>query len=134
MFPGTFNLKLISIIYQLVVGGFSDGKPFLGFVDMIGTCFEEDFLATGFGGYLALPIIREKWRADMDEIEARALLEDCLKVLFYRDCRASSRILIAKATEEGTEILEPVDLSTNWNVANFDKEHSVPAGMDGSSW
>lgn len=27
---------------------------------MIGTSFEEDFLATGFGGYLALPIIRDR--------------------------------------------------------------------------
>ena len=45
---------------QLVVGGFSDGRPYLGFVDMIGTSFEEDFIATGFGGYLALPIIRNR--------------------------------------------------------------------------
>lgn len=70
----------------------------------------------------------------MTEAEAKKLLEDCLRVCFYRDCRASSRILIAKATVEGTEILEPYELATDWNVANFDKLHSVPAGMDGSSW
>jgi 20S proteasome subunit beta 7 len=101
---------------------------------MIGTCYEEDYIATGFGGYLALPIIRDRWKADMNENEAKLLLEDCLKVLFYRDCRASSRVLIAKATEMGTEIMDPVELATNWNVANFDKTHNVPAGMDGSSW
>jgi 20S proteasome subunit beta 7 len=52
----------------------------------------------GFGAYLAIPIIRERWHAAMDEGEARSLLEDCLRVMFYRDCRASSRIQIAKVT------------------------------------
>lgn len=126
--------KMNPLWNQLVVGGFSDGKPYLGFVDMIGTSFEEDFLATGFGGYLALPIIRERWRADMTETEARKLLEDCLRVCFYRDCRSSSRILVAKATAEGTEIMEPYEVGTDWNVANFDRDHNVPSGMDGSSW
>jgi len=31
------------------VAGFKDDKPFLGHLDMIGTAFEEDILATGFG-------------------------------------------------------------------------------------
>ena len=32
------------------------------YVDLIGTAYEENFIATGFGAYLAIPIIREKWR------------------------------------------------------------------------
>lgn len=75
-----------------------------------------------------------RWRPDMTEAEAKKLLEDCLRVCFYRDCRSSSRILVAKATAEGTEIAEPYEVGTDWNVANFDKEHNVPAGIDGSSW
>lgn len=35
----------------------------------------------------------------MTEGEARALLEDCLRVLFYRDCRALNRIQIAKVSK-----------------------------------
>jgi 20S proteasome subunit beta 7 len=71
-------------------------KPFLGWVDKIGTTFEEDLVATGFGSYLAIPLLREKYRPDLQEGEARALLEDCMRILFYRDCRASNRIQIAK--------------------------------------
>lgn len=126
--------KMNPLWNQLVVGGFSEGSPYLGFVDMIGTSFEEDFIATGFGGYLALPIIRSRWRADLTEAEAKTLLEDCLRVCFYRDCRSSSRIIVAKATAEGTDICEPYEVGTDWQVANFDKDHGVPAGMDGSSW
>jgi 20S proteasome subunit beta 7 len=51
---------------QLLVAGSGSKGPFLGYVDMIGTAYEENFVATGFGGYLALPLIRERWHADMD--------------------------------------------------------------------
>ena len=37
----------------------------------------------------------------MEEGVARALLEDCLRVLFYRDCRALNRVQLAKATAAG---------------------------------
>ena len=118
---------------QLLVAGFHNKKSFLGYVDLIGTSYEENYLATGFGAYLALPIIRDRWHADMDEGEARGVLEDCMRVLFYRDCRASSRIQIAKASIEGTLVSEPFELTTDWETANFDVRH--PAGQsDGSAW
>jgi 20S proteasome subunit beta 7 len=69
----------------------------------------------------------------MDEGEARCLLEDCLRVMFYRDCRASSRIQIAKATTEGTVISDPFELTTDWETATYDARHAVPSS-DGSSW
>jgi 20S proteasome subunit beta 7 len=119
---------------QLLVAGYKDGKSFLGYVDLIGTAYEEDFIATGFGAYLAIPLIRERWHADMDEGEARALLEDCLRVLFYRDCRASPRVQIAKATEQGTLVSDPYEITTEWETANYDLRHASPAVLDGSSW
>ncbi len=66
-----------------------------------GTCYEEDFMATGFGMHLAMPILRDMWKADMSYDEARSLCESCLKLLFYRDCKASCKIQIATATEKG---------------------------------
>jgi len=116
---------------QLLIAGYRDA-PFLGYVDLIGTAYEENFIATGFGAYLAIPIIRERWTPDISEAEARALLEDCLRVMYYRDCRASSRIQIAKATAEGTLISDPFELDVDWETANFDARHAVSA--DGSSW
>lgn len=35
------------------------------------TSYEDNILATGFGGHLALPILRKKWRPDLEEGEAR---------------------------------------------------------------
>jgi len=123
---------------QLLVAGCSKGetgKPFLGYVDLIGTAYEENFIATGFGAYLAIPIIRERWSEDMDEGECRALMEDCLRVMFYRDCRASSRIQIAKATSDGTVIIsDPYQLNTDWETATYDMRHGHVVTLDGSSW
>jgi 20S proteasome subunit beta 7 len=56
------------------VAGYRDA-PFLGYVDLIGTAYEENFVSTGFGAYLAIPIIRERWHAALNEAEARTLLE-----------------------------------------------------------
>jgi 20S proteasome subunit beta 7 len=93
----------------------ASGKFFLGAVDRLGTTVEENMLASGFGSYMAIPLLREKWRPDMDEGEARALLEDCMKVLYYRDCRAASRIQLAKVSDDGVLISEPYELETDWS-------------------
>jgi 20S proteasome subunit beta 7 len=119
---------------QLIVAGYNKDQPFLGYVDLIGTTYEENFIATSFGAYIAIPLMRERWHADMDEGEARALLEDCLRVMFYRDCKSSNRIIIAKSTPEGTLISEPYELATEWETANYDLRHGSVVGLDGSSW
>ena len=85
--PAEIYSYLRAVLYQrrnkfdplwnsLVVGGFKDGAPFLGSVDLRGTAYEDDVIATGYGSHLALPIMRAKWTPDLDEGEARALLEE----------------------------------------------------------
>lgn len=86
---------------SLIVGGVSNGKTFLGIVDKLGMNFEEDFLTTGYGSHLALPILRNKWKPDMTEAEAKALLDECMRVLFYRDCRTINKITTGKITGAG---------------------------------
>jgi len=119
--------KMNPLWNDVVVAGFkqeTDGTtsdvPFLGLVDKIGTAYEDDILATGFGAYIALPLMREKYRPDMEEGEARALLEDCLRILFYRDCRALNRVQIAKVTKEGGVLVsDPYELDTFWDFEGF---------------
>jgi len=108
---------------DVVVAGWDEQttKPFLGTIDRLGTTLQENLVATGFGAYLAMPLLREKWKPDLNEGEARALLEDCMKVLFYRDCRASARIQLAKCTSEGCVVSEPYELdhSNGWNAPSM---------------
>ena len=111
------------IYVQLIVADLAKGSaPFLAQVDLHGTCFEDDTLATGFGAHLARPLLRNAvdsagWQAVSRE-EARKVLENCMRVLFYRDCKTINRIQFADVTAEGLKLEKPVELSTNWEVGN----------------
>lgn len=106
----------------LVVGGVdpSTGEPELGFVGMIGQSYRDDHVASGFGAQIARPLMREKHRPDMSEADAKALLQECLKVLFYRDKNSINKFQIATVTSDrGYELSEPFALQTTWSFKRF---------------
>ncbi|KAJ1954162.1 Proteasome subunit beta type-7 [Linderina pennispora] len=103
-----------------VVAGLDHGEKFLGFVDLYGTRYQSPTIATGFGAHLAQPILRKRVEGREDEIEeeeALAILDDCMRVLFYRDARSFNKLRRAKVTAQGVEISEPYSLETNWDFA-----------------
>ena len=85
--------KMDPLWNTLVVGGFANGEAYLGCVDKVGVAFTDATIGTGYGAHIALPLMRSAYEAkpDMDEAEARAVLERCLKVMFYRDARSLNR-------------------------------------------
>lgn len=109
--------KMDPLWNALVIAGMDGDKSFLGYVDMVGTTYEDDYVVTGMGAYMALPIIRKAHRPDMGLDEAKAVMESALRVLFYRDCRTINRIQMAKVDASGVEILEPAALPTDWSIA-----------------
>lgn len=67
---------------------------------MLGTTYSSPTLATGFGAHIAQPLLREAFEAKagidgkgplLTREEAEALLDDCMKVLFYRDARSLNK-------------------------------------------
>merc|ERR1719253_1622989 len=106
---------------SIVVGGMYKGESFLGTVDLIGTSYEDDIIATGYGGHLAIPLLREAIEAhgtNMSYDQARAVLENCMRVLFYRDCLAIDKVQFANLTAESIEVTsatDPVQLETQWD-------------------
>lgn len=117
---------------KLLIAGHKDGTAYLGYLDMYGTEFSDNYTATGFGAHMALPIIRDRWRSDLTEGEARAILEDCMRILWYRDTRALNKIQLAKITAEGSVISDPYQLDTKWDYASF---VNPKAGSEtGGSW
>eukprot|EP01006_Ploeotia_vitrea_P017868 TRINITY_DN49104_c0_g1_i3.p1 TRINITY_DN49104_c0_g1~~TRINITY_DN49104_c0_g1_i3.p1 ORF type:complete len:207 (+),score=111.30 TRINITY_DN49104_c0_g1_i3:217-837(+) len=107
---------------ELVVAGVEpgpNGQAFLGTVDLYGSNYEEDIIATGYGQYIAMPLLRREWRADMTKQEARTLLEKCMTVLFYRHCRQINRYTLSDVTADGVDISEPFELEVKWNYKQF---------------
>ncbi|KAG9301506.1 hypothetical protein G9A89_008358 [Geosiphon pyriformis] len=102
-----------------IVGGFHKGEGFLGYVDLLGTTYQASTIATGFGAYLALPILRKvvDGRENLlTEAEAIELVDQCMRVLFYRDARSLNKFQRAKITAHGVEISEPISLATDWEI------------------
>ncbi|XP_075222736.1 proteasome subunit beta type-4 [Lycorma delicatula] len=106
---------------SFIVGGLQDGKPFLGTVDKIGTAYEDDCIATGYGSYLAIPLMREalEKNKNLSEQEAADIIENCMQVLFYRDARSLEKYQLATVTEEGVKISDPITVKTNWDIAKY---------------
>uniref|UniRef100_A0A8C4J0Q7 Proteasome subunit beta n=1 Tax=Dromaius novaehollandiae TaxID=8790 RepID=A0A8C4J0Q7_DRONO len=86
--------KINPLWNTVVIGGYYNGESFLGYVDMLGVAYEAPTLATGYGAYLAQPLMREvlEKKPSLTKEEARDLIERCMKILYYRDARSFNRV------------------------------------------
>ena len=67
----------------------------MAYVDLLGVTYSSSTLATGFGAYLAQPLLRKAVEGNEDtltEQDAEKIIEDCMKVLFYRDARSLNKV------------------------------------------
>jgi len=101
-------------------------KEYLGHVDPRGTAYQDPIIATGYGSMLATPLMRAAVEAkakaggELTEQDARKILEDSMRVLYYRDARAYSKYTVAVVPIEGSaQVLGPFDIDSNWDVANL---------------
>uniref|UniRef100_A0A8C6Z0W2 Proteasome subunit beta n=1 Tax=Nothoprocta perdicaria TaxID=30464 RepID=A0A8C6Z0W2_NOTPE len=96
--------KINPLWNTVVIGGFYNGESFLGYVDMLGVAYEAPTLATGYGAYLAQPLMREalEKKPILTKEEARDLIERCMKILYYRDARSFNRVSIRVAEKSGS--------------------------------
>lgn len=108
----------------LVAGLNEEDKPYLAFVDLLGTVYEAPSLATGYGAHLAQPIMR---RAVPDEAAAQrldrdgaiALVKECMKVLFYRDARSLDEYSMAVIDAKGVDLDQSIKLENqSWAFAD----------------
>jgi 20S proteasome subunit beta 7 len=68
---------------------------FLGYVDLLGTTYQSSTIATGYGAYIAQPLLRKAVEGRehvLTEEEGIAILGNAMKVLFYRDARSLNKV------------------------------------------
>jgi len=112
--------KMNPLWNSLIVGGVKDGKRFLSYVDLLGTTYTSSTLATGYGAYIAQPLLRSAVEGKEDtltEDAARKILRDSMRVLFYRDARSMDKYQIATITAAGASISDSQQLDTSWAFA-----------------
>ncbi|CAE6374048.1 unnamed protein product [Rhizoctonia solani] len=106
---------------SMIVGGYKDNQSFLGYVDLLGTTYSASTIATGYGSMIAIPLLRkavEGRETTLTEEEGKALLIECMKVLFYRDARSLNKFQIATVTAQGVAISESIEAETEWSFAD----------------
>lgn len=103
------RMKMDPLWNGTIVGGVRpNGEVFLGMVDLYGTKIEGNFLLTGLAAHYCQVLMQNAWRPDLTEAEARSVIEDCMRVLFYRDKKASDEIQICTITkDQGVKIDNP---------------------------
>lgn len=113
--------KIEPLWTNVVIGGIQDGKPFLGAVDKLGTAFVDKHIATGYGAYIAIPLLRDalESKPSLSEEEAVDLIKKCLKVLYYRDARSFKKYELGIITAEKSEVKGPFEIEADWSVAHY---------------
>uniref|UniRef100_A0A0A9WQY0 Proteasome subunit beta type-4 n=1 Tax=Lygus hesperus TaxID=30085 RepID=A0A0A9WQY0_LYGHE len=113
--------KVNPFLNQIVVGGVSDTNDlFLGYVDMYGTAYSDPYICTGFGSYMALPLLRKAYHENLSLEQAKEILQNAMRVLLYRHCRAINKFQFGVISRSGERsISEPFTISTNWNFRQF---------------
>lgn len=64
-------------------------------MDLLGTTYSASTLATGYGAYIALPLLRQAVEGREDSLsaaDARRILVESMRVLFYRDARSLNKV------------------------------------------
>ena len=127
--------KIDPFYNQFAIGGIiEDGikkekRTYLGYTDLFGTTFVDNYVATGFGAHFAYPILRKGYDdlggADMTIQDARKLLADAMRVLFYRDCKTINKVTFGIIDVNGTNISEPVSIKTDWNLEEINPVKKV---------
>ena len=107
----------------IIIGGFQDGKPFLGCVDHIGTIFKENAVATGVGAAMAIPIINrelKKYDNSTDNLnfkQAKEIMMKCLRLSNMGD--NTYKFHISVINKNGTKVIGPLDIDSKWEVAKM---------------
>jgi 20S proteasome subunit beta 7 len=119
----------------VIVGKKADESPLLAFADHQGTYFEDNFTATGFGAYFAMPMLREEWSPNMTKAQATELIVKCLKICFYRDCKAYNKYTIGCCDGKTVEISPVIELDHFWEHEAWMKKSLEGGGAANSdSW
>jgi len=113
---------------SVVVGGIVGEKPYLGYLDMKGSAHEDTSVATGYGQYFAQTLMREALDKKsngvlLTEQEARELIKECMKVLYYRDARSWNVYELSVVKREAgltKSIIEgPFKVEGDWSIAHL---------------
>lgn len=117
------RLKANPCWVSTVLGGVrkDTGESYLGMCDLYGLKVESnDFLLTGLSTHYCQVLMTNGWKPDMTAEEGKALIADCMRVMFYRDKKAADTVQFVTITADGVNMEEPiVTIDSNWTLRDY---------------
>lgn len=97
----------------------------IGAVNSKGNFWFDDCVSLNFSSNVVLPILRNKNLESLSRNEAISLMEECFRILCYKDCRSTNRIQIGISSASGTEIFKPYCIKTEWKIGHIENEIEI---------
>ena len=116
------RLKSDPIWITAVIAGINNktDEVFLGSSNFHGTKNEADYIITGLANHYCQVLFTNRWSIDMTKEAAVALIEDCMKVMFYRDKKAHDTIQISTVTKaDGVVLGTPYRIEASSDLESF---------------
>ena len=104
------------------------GDKFLGVVDVYGNTFEGKYIITGLANYFCPAILESGVTDDLTLEGAKALMEKCFRVLYYRDkCQSDMIQYVTMNDQSVVTFEEPIRIESKWDYSfttNMTNDHT----------
>lgn len=96
----------------LVLGGVDIKGPYLGSVHPHGSSDKLPYVTMGSGSLAAMAVFEDRYKADMNEEEAKELVADAIRAGIFNDLGSGSNVDLCVITKDKTDYIRP------YHVAN----------------
>ena len=96
-----FNRRLAPLITQTIVGGVDEEGPSLYSLDPLGSVLPDKFTVVGSGTEIAMGVVEEGYKDNMNAEEARELVVRAMKSAVSRDIMSGDGVDFLTITKDG---------------------------------
>ncbi len=96
-----YSFRGMPLETEVLVGGIEKDKPVLVVMDPLGSMVEDDFAAIGSGMSIAIGVLEEGYREDMEEQDAVELAVRSVRMAMKRDALSGGDIDIVVVSSRG---------------------------------
>lgn len=98
-----FARRLTPLITQTIVGGVDGEGPSLYVLDILGSVIPDKYAAVGSGTEIAVGVLEESYREDMDTRDGKVLVTRAIKSAISRDIMSGDGIDFLLITKDGAK-------------------------------
>lgn len=96
-----FNRRLAPLITQTIVGGVDEEGPSLYSLDPLGSVLPDKFTVVGSGTEIAMGVVEEGYKDNMDAEQAKELVVRAMKSAVSRDIMSGDGVDFLTITKDG---------------------------------